>query len=449
MYPAEARRPLVPEPTKPDVTLRITNLSHEVAPNHIYQTKAYNGAVPGPLIRLKEGVPIDVHIINQTDSPEYVHWHGLSVPPEIDGTEEEGSLVVPEHGELRYSLTPRNVGTRYVHSHAMSGMRLDSGTYSGQFGFVYVEPKRQKGRYDQEVFLATHEWGPELRWQPDEDDDDLPSRRFRFEPRGNWEVQYDIGSINGKALGHGEPVRVKSGQRVLVHLLNASATATVQLAFSGHQFLVTAMDGNAVPSPQWVDRIELGPAERVDAIVEMNNPGIWILGSADDDEREIGKMGVVVEYAGKTGPPQWIVPSSKSWDYATFSAPASESIPAVVLPMTINRLKPTGFGMEGWTINGKGYDPGAPTVLQSGTSSRLVLQNRSDDDHPLHLHRYSFELKSVNGKRAAGIVKDVVVVRAHGSLEVEFTPDRPGLCLFHCHQQMHMDNGFKVLLKVV
>jgi FtsP/CotA-like multicopper oxidase with cupredoxin domain len=397
---------------------------------------------------LREDVPIDVHIINETNTLEYVHWHGLSVTPEIDGTQEEGSLVVPANGELRYSLTPRNIGTRYVHSHAMSGMHLQSGTYSGQFGFVYVEPKHDKGRYDQEVFLVTHEWGPELRWQPG-DDDDLPVRGIRFEPTGSWEVQYDIGSINGKALGHGEPIRVKRGRRVLFHLLNASATATVQLAFSGHNFFVIALDGNVVPAPQWVETIELGPAERVDAIVEMNNPGIWVLGAVDDDDREIGRMGVIVEYPGKTGPPQWIAPSDKPWDYMMFGRSAAESVTGVVLPMTINRIKPAGFGMEGWTINGKGYDPSAPTVLQTGKTYRLVLHNLSDDDHPLHLHRYSFELKSVNGRRTAGIIKDVVVVRAHGNLEVEFTPDRPGLSLFHCHQQMHMDNGFKVLLRVV
>jgi FtsP/CotA-like multicopper oxidase with cupredoxin domain len=432
-----------------DVTLRIANISHEVAPNRVYRTKAYNGAVPGPLIRLREGVPVEVHIINETDTPEYVHWHGLSVSPELDGTQEEGSLVVPARGELRYSLTPNPSGTRWVHSHAMSGMHLKSGTYSGQFGFVYVEPKQHAGRYDQEVFLATHEWGPELVWQQDDDDDDVPSRHLRFQSTGNWEVQYDIGSINGKALGHGEPIRVKQGQRVLFHLLNASATASVRLAFSGHEFLVIAMDGNAVPSLQWIETIELGAAERVDAIVDMNNPGVWILGAVDDDDREIGRMGIVVEYAGKIGQAQWIAPSDKAWDYAAFSAPVAEGIAGTVLPLVIDRIKPTDSGMEKWTINGKCYDSGAPTVLRSGTLYRLMVHNRTGDDHPLHLHRYSFELKSVNGRRTAGIVKDVVVLRARGKLEIEFTPDQAGLCLFHCHQQMHMDNGFKTLFKIV
>src|ERR1700731_326098 len=59
-----------------NVTLRIANISHEVAPNSVYRTKAYNGAVAGPVIRLREAIPIEVHLINETDTPEYVHWHG-------------------------------------------------------------------------------------------------------------------------------------------------------------------------------------------------------------------------------------------------------------------------------------------------------------------------------------------------------------------------------------
>jgi FtsP/CotA-like multicopper oxidase with cupredoxin domain len=432
----------------PDVTLRIVNILQEVTPNRIYKTKAYDGVVPAPLIRLQEGVPAEVHIINETDTPEYVHWHGLHVPPAIDGTEEEGSLVVPANGELRYWLTPSPSGARYVHSHAMSGMHLEGGTYSGQFGFVYVEPKQNKGRYDQEVFVATHEWGPELFWQQENDDDDVPKHSISSAPAGEWEVEYDIGSINGKALGHGEPIQVKQGQRVLFHLLNASATATVRIAFAGHQFLIIALDGNKVPSPQWVETIELGVAERVDAIVEMNHPGVWILGAVDNVDREVGAMGVVVEYAGKTGTPQWIAPSRQSWDYTIFGGPAAEGTPAISLPMIIDRTKPARSGMGQWTINGKTYDPSAPLVIRTGTPCRLMLQNRSDDDHPMHLHRDSFELKSVNGKRTSGLVKDVVVLRAHAKLELEFIPDRCGLSLFHCHQQMHMDNGFKILFKV-
>ena len=67
--------------------------------------------------------------------------------------------------------------------------------------------------------------------------------------RGSMEIRYGIRSINGKALGYGEPLRVKEGQRVLFHILNASATENVQFALPGHKFYVIALDGNPVPCP--------------------------------------------------------------------------------------------------------------------------------------------------------------------------------------------------------
>ena len=159
---------------------------------------------------------------------------------------------------------------------------LSRGTYSGQFAFVYIEPKANPGRYDQEIFLATHEWEPYFTTM-EEDEEEGAAERARKEaaiqggkPNG-WEIGYQRFTINGKCLGYGEPVRVKEGQRVLFHFLNASATENIQLALPGHRFLVVALDGNPVPRPAPVEVLELGTAERIDAVVEMKNPGVWIL----------------------------------------------------------------------------------------------------------------------------------------------------------------------------
>ena len=63
--------------------------------------------------------------------------------------------------------------------------------------------------------------------------------------------------------------------------------------------------------------LELGTAERIDAVVEMKNPGVWILGTPKDDDRRDG-MGIVVEYANETGAPRWIKPAKNTWDYTIF-----------------------------------------------------------------------------------------------------------------------------------
>ena len=85
--------------------------------------------------------------------------------------------------------------------------------------------------------------------------------------------------------------------------------------------------------------------------------------------------------------------------------------------------------------------------VQQGRRYRLQIRNASDDIHPLHLHRHSFELMRIGGKATAGVMKDVVMLGGYQELEVDFVADNPGLTLFHCHQQLHMDFGFMALFK--
>ncbi len=437
-----------------DVTLRIGTVLVDIAKDHTISTIGYNGAAPCPPIRLKEGEPVTVDLFNETEAPEYVHWHGQIIPADVDGAEEEKSLVVPAGGHLRYRLTPQPSGARFVHSHTMPMADLSRGTYSGQFAFVYIEPKANPGRYDQEIFLATHEWEPYFTTMEEDEEEGAAERAKREaeiqggKPNG-WEIGYQRFTINGKCLGYGEPVRVKEGQRVLFHFLNASATEVIQLALPGHRFLVTGLDGNAVPRPAEVEVLELGTAERIDAVVEMKNPGVWILGTPKDDDRGNG-MGIVVEYAGKTGAPRWIKPAKEKWDYTLFGGSGESVKPEETIPLVFGKVNGGTGGFNRWMVNGKSFDANAaPRVLHKGRRYRLAFDNQTDDAHPVHLHRNSFELMNMDGKPTAGILKDVVLVKGFQKVEVDATPAMEGLVLFHCHQQLHMDYGFKLLFDVV
>jgi len=435
-----------------DVTLRIAPVLVDIAKDHTISTVGYNGSVPGPLIRLHEGVPVTVDIFNELDYPELVHWHGQLIPADVDGASEEHSLVISANGHLRYKLTPQPSGSRWVHSHVMAGPDLSRGTYSGQFAFVYIEPKSNPGQYDQEFFLATHEWEPFFTSAEEEEDEDIgqppPDLKTDEKPNG-WEIGYQHFTINGKALGYGEPLRVKQGQRVQFHILNASATENIKLALSGHKFQIVALDGNPAPVRGMVDLLELGTGERIDAVVEMNNPGVWVLGTPKDDDRRDG-MGIVVEYAGKTGAPRWIAPPKAArWDYTMFGEDRDSPAPDETIPMVFGKINGGTGNFNRWTINGKGYDEkDGPHALVKGRHYRLVFDNHTDDAHPVHLHRNIFELTNVHGKRTAGIRKDVVLVKGFRKIEVDFTPEQTGFTLFHCHQQLHMDFGFKMVFNV-
>ncbi len=420
-----------PNNSKADVTIRISPVEMEVAPRKIIKTTGYNGSAPGPVLRLREGQPVTVDVFNETKIPELVHWHGLFVPSEVDGSEEEGTPMVPPGGVRRYSFVPRPSGTRWYHSHIHAGRDLKRATYTGQFGFLYIEPKDDSGQYDAEIFLALHGWAPYLSAQEE----------------GSLEVTYPVYSINSHALGSGDPVRVREGQKVLFRILNASATDQHRIALSGHKFKVVSLDGNAVPVPHEVEAIEMGPAERVDAIVLMNHPGVWILGEADDQVRNAG-LGVLVEYANRSEAPQWIAPPQTAWDYMIFGREAETPEPAGgVVPLVFRKKFAGNRWLDNWTINGKSFPKTDPIRVRANDRYRLRFDNQSDEAHPVHLHRHSFELTRFAGKATSGVMKDVIVVPARQRVEVDFTADNPGPTLFHCHQQLHMDYGFMTMVQ--
>ena len=436
-----------------DYTLRIAPVTVELDRSHILSTIGYNGSAPGPLLRMREGKPVTIDVINDTDTPELVHWHGMLVSPEVDGTEEEGSPAVSPHQRRRFQMTPGPAGSRWYHSHAMAMADLRKGAYSGQFGFVYIDGGHDAGHYDQELFLALRDWEPFFTATMDDEDDDThngpaPEKpaSLNTDPDG-LEVGSMTYSINDKALGSGDPIRVREGQRLLIHFLNASAIENRRVALAGHKMRVVALDGNRVSTPQMLGSIFIGAGERIDVEVEMNNPGVWILGSTEKIVRESG-LGVVVEYAGQHGQRQWVDPPKIAWDYTIFGTDRSSSaVPQQTIEMVFEKI-PGGAGKFNlWLVNGKPYPHEREFVLEQGIRYRLVMRNRTDDAHPMHLHRHLWELAEVNGKKTAGVIKDTVVVPYFGRAVVDFTADQPGLSLFHCHIQQHMDYGFKALFR--
>jgi FtsP/CotA-like multicopper oxidase with cupredoxin domain len=447
-----------------DHTLRIGTSLVELGPDATISTKTYNGQFPGPLLRLTEGKPVVVDIHNDTDTPEQLHWHGQFVPAEVDGAAEEKTPFVPAHGMRRVAFTPGPAGLRFYHTHLAAGGDLSAGLYNGQAGPVYIEPRREPGAYDQEVFLTLKEFGPFLSRTEMPSDflaptDQIAELRKAAQQatlaalnqglKQGYELAYNFFSINGRMLGHGEPIRVRTGERVLFHVLNASASEIRSLALPGHAFKVVALDGNPVPYPAEVPVLWLAAAERVSALVEMKQPGIWVLGDLMDEDRSRG-MGIVVEYAGATGEPNWRKPQPFRWDYRRFatSGGAVAAPPEEIIALTFAARIGARDGFDEFTINDTPFsmEKMEPLFrLERGRRYRLYLRNATDDIHPIHLHRHSFEITGIAGTPTAGVIKDVAMLGSFQDMTIDFTADQPGLSLFHCHMQPHMDFGFMAL----
>lgn len=450
--------------TPADHTLRIATGLVELGPDTIVSTKLYNGQFPGPLLRLQEGRQVTIDIHNDTDTPEQVHWHGLHIPADVDGSAEEGTPFIPPHGSRRVSFVPEQPGIRFYHTHVTAGADLSLGLYNGLAGPLYIEPRRNAGAYDREIFLTLKEFDPVFTrtempadfLEPNTEvvalrDQSLASLEAALksgQPEAGFELAYNLFSINGRMFGAGEPIRVKQGERVLFHIVNASATEIRSLALPGHLFQVVALDGNPVPNPVSVPVLWIGTAERVSAIVDMKSPGVWVMGDLMDEDRKRG-MGVVIEYAGATGKPQWVTPEPARWSYARFGKPSADvAKPDALIEMTIASSSGAIGGFDRFSINGVSFsmDRMDPLFhLTRGKRYRLRMRNATDDVHPMHLHRHSFMLTRFAGVPTAGVLKDVVMLGKYQEIEVDFTADQPGKSLFHCHMQQHMDFGLMCL----
>jgi hypothetical protein len=181
----------------------------------------------------------------------------------------------------------------------------------------------------------------------------------------------------------------------------------------------------------------------------MNNPGVWVLGTPKNDDRANG-LGIVVEYADRGGTPIWTPPPKSVWSYTIFGDSRPPDTPDETISLVFGKVNGGPKEFNFWTINGKSFEgKDKPKVLHRDRPYRLIFENQTDDAHPVHLHRASFGVVSVNGRPTAGVMKDVILVKGFAKVEVDVTPTVAGLSLFHCHQQLHMDFGFKYLFNVI
>src|SRR5579862_1145600 len=203
LAPSQSKAGEAPLMGKADHSLRIEPCTLEIGHGVTVKTIAYNGQVPGPLLRLREGSPVTIDVTNASSLPDLVHWHGLAIDSLNDGAMEEGSPMIAVGATHRYSFTPKPSGTRWYHTHASAFDNLSAGTYTGQFGFLLIDGKDQPAHYDQEINLAIHQWEPSF----------VPMVETMREQSSNLplttgsDVGYKYATVNAHMLGFGEPIR--------------------------------------------------------------------------------------------------------------------------------------------------------------------------------------------------------------------------------------------------
>ena len=222
--------------------LAAQHVQWEVLPGEFIDAYAYNGMVPGPVIRVTEGDRIRVNLKNELPEATVLHFHGPTLPNNMDGVPDVTQKPIEPGETFTYEFTAKPTGTFVYHTHHNSAEQETKGLY----GVLIVEPKVQSVKYDKELIQVLGESGG-----------------------------YFL--INGKSFPATQPLETKVGEKVLIRLINLGQM-THPMHLHGHPFKIVATDGYPVPESQQLtkDVINIGPGERYDLEMDASNPGTWV-----------------------------------------------------------------------------------------------------------------------------------------------------------------------------
>jgi len=426
-------------------------MQYTPAPGVTVAAIGYNGSIPGPLLRVRQGQRLHVEYVNASAIPTTVHWHGVILPNAMDGVAGVTQAPVLHDGRFVYTFTPQPTGTRWYHDHAG-----DLGLLRGLFGMFVIEDPRDEPA-DVEYAVIFHDV-PDMRsvhlamqgtsHAPMIDPMGSPEmREMKPGDKMGDEVRYVAHCINGATYPGTKSLKVKVGDRVRLRVLNASATQTRYVRLAGHRLRVTHADGNPVPQPMDFDALRIGVAERYDAWFEVSKPGAWLLQGLSSDPLAFQQAMVVYTEGSENVAPLSSPQSVEGVDYVTYEKLAGTAADFSHGNVTVRRDFTLGGGAWGssrWTLNGKTWPHVPPIDVRRNDRVLVHFKNTTDMDHPMHLHGHVFHIVEIDGKPLANpLAKDVSLVRANGgTLSWIFdATSPPGRWLLHCHNEVHMMDG--------
>lgn len=287
-----------------EITLRIARQTMMID-GHRSAAIGINGTIPAPLIRLREGQRVRLNVVNELDEDSSIHWHGLLVPPEMDGVPGVSFPGIKPHSTYLYEFPVRQNGTYWYHSH--SGLQEQLGHY----GPIVIDPAGADPiPYDREhvIVLSDHSGlSPEAIFRRMKVDPGhfnyqrqtlaglLARRDQRLKDRLDWGAMRmdptDISDTTGSAYtylvnGHGPAdnwtALFTPGQRVRLRFINASSMTTFNVRIPGLRLTIVQADGQNI-MPVEVDEFQIGVAETYDAIVTpVEDRAFTLVGEAID-----------------------------------------------------------------------------------------------------------------------------------------------------------------------
>ncbi len=417
----------------------------------------YNGQLPGPVIRAREGETLRVKVVNDLGVPTSVHWHGMHQPGTwtMDGVEEVSRPPIPAGSAFVYEFKATPAGTHWYHSHV--GVQYGNGL----FGSLIVEEREPIAAYDREEILLLNDWflqpgdtllaevvkGMDGKMAGKRDKKD----REKMEMKDVGDIPFQSALVNGKGRVAGDTksplavVEVKKG-KVRLRLINGSSTYALRFQIDGHPLTVIATDG-APMRPVVVDNLVLGVGERYDVLLEADRAGAHWIRAVTLDGKEAQ---AVLRYPGASAEP---AATPLRWGkrlLAPEEMRCREEVALADKPKEVSVRLGGSMRPYRWSINDQFYPKADPIVLDIGEPVRFLFHNPTGMDHPFHLHGHYFRVLGRPGalNLKDPVQKDTVNVPAKSDLVIQWQATNPGRWFFHCHIEWHLATGMARVIEI-
>ncbi|MGH3712049.1 MAG: multicopper oxidase domain-containing protein [Micromonosporaceae bacterium] len=374
----------------------------------------YNGQVPGPELRVRQGDVVEVTLVNQLpDTGVTLHWHGYDVPNGEDGVAGVTQDAVRLGGRFTYRFAATDPGSYWYHSHELSSESVARGLY----GTLVVEPAAGLPEGTVDLTAAYH----------------------RF---------FDGARVIG---GSDQPQRkrVTPGTPVRLRLINTDSSPE-QFSLRGTPYRVVAVDGTDLHRPGELTgkRLRLAAGGRYDVAFTMPDAPV-ALSTMD----ETGP-GLLLSPDGGTRRPAQGGPDGVL-DLTSYGEPTRTPFgPGSDYDREFTQVLDEGMGFfdgefaETYRVNGASY-PDIPTMgVKYGELIKVTVVNRGFETHPMHPHGHHVLVLSVNGRPVTGspLWMDTFDVQPGEVWVVGFKADNPGMWMDHCHNLHHARAGLMLHL---
>lgn len=408
------------------------------------QVWGFDGTVPGPLLRFKQGDTLHQTLRNSLPEPTSIHWHGLRLPNAMDGVPGFTQNAVQTGETFDYAFPLKDAGTYWYHSHNRSTEQVARGLYG-----VLVVEEQTPPDVDHDIVVVLDDWRLDETAQITED----------FGAMHDWTHAGRLGNYVHAHLTP-SPETVEENARIRLRFVNVATDRIMTIALQGAVGKVVARDGMPLRVPEDLETLVFGPAERADVILDVTSSEAQAL-QIVFVERDTGYLLHDIPLSGRRSETRLPIPPlpANPMPYLSDLSGARE-IPLVMSGGAMGRMESaTWEGQEMstrdlvqqgkvWAFNDVVGMPTAPLAeLQQGELIRIPIVNETAFAHAMHLHGTHFQEVLPDGE--FGPLKDTLLVKPRETREIAFVAETPGKWLFHCHMLSHQAAGMKTWFHVV